>query len=670
MANHSPRRRLPVQDAEPQKTALEKPPPESPYPRPPFRRLRAYAFDPLASNQLETLEINQVTLPVLWEENLQPGPIGEYLEVVDFDPADNCFYDPVNLNDSHVLAADGLSPSESNPQFHQQMVYAVAMTTIRHFELALGRKALWAHRRYDTTDSGKDQFVQRLRVYPHALREANAYYSRDKRALLFGYFPASDAAPGRNLPGGVVFTCLSHDIIAHETTHALLDGMHLRFIEPSNPDVLAFHEAFADIVALFQHFTFPDVLRHQIGLTRGDLGKQNLLGQLAQQFGEAIGKRGALRSAIGRFNPEKNEWEPIKPDPTAVLRTSEPHARGAILVAAVFDAFIAIYKRRIADLLRIGTGGTGVLPEGELHPDLVNRLAETAGTTARHILQICIRALDYCPPVDITFGEYLRALITSDVGLVKNDERAYRVSLIEAFRARGIYPPDVRSLAIDSLVWQGVNSFPTQAACMKENGMRQYLATALNSWDWSANRSTLFDESRSLAEYFHSWFTTLRDQVEELKDLEEITGLALGTNAPQTIRRGPDNFPLFKVHAVRPSRQSTPDGDVRTCLVVEITQNRRGYFDPKVQQAADRRALEGNKPADFIFRGGSTLVFDFDDGTPRYFIRKSICSQERLQLQRDFLTQKQTTSLRDSYFGPTSWNDARAEPFAMLHRDM
>jgi hypothetical protein len=58
-----------------------------------------------------------------------------------------------------------------------------------------------------------------------------------------------------------VFTCLSHDIIAHETTHALLDGVHPRFNEPVNEDVLAFHEAFADIVALFQHFSYPGVLR-------------------------------------------------------------------------------------------------------------------------------------------------------------------------------------------------------------------------------------------------------------------------------------------------------------------------------------------------------------------------------------------------------------------------
>jgi hypothetical protein len=40
------------------------------------------------------------------------------------------------------------------------------------------------------------------------------------------------------------------------------------------------------------------------------------------------------------------------------------------------------------------------------------RLANEAAKAARHVLNMCIRALDYCPPVDITFGEYLRGIIT------------------------------------------------------------------------------------------------------------------------------------------------------------------------------------------------------------------------------------------------------------------
>jgi hypothetical protein len=57
---------------------------------------------------------------------------------------------------------------------------------------------------------------------------------------------------------------------------------------------------------------------------------------------------------------------------------------------------------------------------------------------------MCIRALDYCPAVDITFGEYLRALITADIDALPDDQYRYRLAFIEAFRKQGMLPPDVR----------------------------------------------------------------------------------------------------------------------------------------------------------------------------------------------------------------------------------
>src|SRR5262249_48851075 len=221
---------------------------------------------------------------------------------------------------------------------------AVAMTTIKNFEMALGRRAMWSpyfergedgHAVHDEHGQLKITTIRRLRIYPHALREANAYYSPEKKALLFGYFPAVLSNPGENLPGGMVFTCLSHDVVAHETTHALLDGLHRYFAEPSNLDVLAFHEAFADVVALFQHFPHPEALRHHIAQTRGALASENLLAQLAYQFGQAIGSRGALRDAIGGFDEQTGKWQPHAPTPEEYPATTEAHARGAILVAAM-----------------------------------------------------------------------------------------------------------------------------------------------------------------------------------------------------------------------------------------------------------------------------------------------------------------------------------------------
>jgi len=83
---------------------------------------------------LDTYEINAVTLKLPWEGNLRPGPVDDYLEIVDYDPASQAFYAPINLNEALLLAQDGLTPSEGNPHFNQHLVYAVARTTIGYFE--------------------------------------------------------------------------------------------------------------------------------------------------------------------------------------------------------------------------------------------------------------------------------------------------------------------------------------------------------------------------------------------------------------------------------------------------------------------------------------------------------------------------------------------------------
>jgi hypothetical protein len=97
------------------------------------------------------------------------------------------------------------------------------------------------------------------------------------------------------------------------------------------------------------------------------------------------------------------------------------------------------------------------VPEGALHPDLVDRLAREASGAAQNVLTMCIRAFEYLPPVDITFGDYLRALVTADYDLVAEEGNDQRRAMVEAFRQRGIFPEGVMSLAEDSLLWQRVD---------------------------------------------------------------------------------------------------------------------------------------------------------------------------------------------------------------------
>jgi hypothetical protein len=629
--------------------------------RPPANRLlRVFAFDPSFRWRLDTAVINEMVLPIPWEA-LAPGPVGEYLEVVDCDPASRAFYEPVDLEHPFVLAQDGLAPAEGSPQFHQQMVYAVAMTTIRYFETALGRRVLWA----DHLDGAPASYVPRLRLYPHALRAANAFYSPGKKALLFGYFPASRTDPGRNLPGGMVFTCLSHDIVAHETTHALLDGLHRRFIESTNPDSLALHEAFADLVALFQHFSFAAALRQQIAEKRGDLADENLLAMLANQFGQAIGRYGALRDALGAVDPATRRWRPREPDPEDLARAVEPHARGAILVAAVFDAFISIYKARIVDLVRIATQGTGVLPCGDLHPDLVERLAGEAATAASHVLNMCIRALDYCPTVDIDFGDYLRALITADRELVPDDVRRYRIAVIEAFRRRGIYPEGVRSLSEESVAWDAPRALEKE--WFHHLPEAQALRDLQPDWSLRCDRQAAWKDMRRCARLMHDW---IRDVYAKhpRSTFDRALGLALDPDpeaTPLSVARDAQGRPLFEVHSLRPARRIGPDGNVQTDLVVEITQRRLGYADPELQEEVDR-GKKKDCPPDFIFRGGCTVLVSPEELEVRYCIGKGIKNERRFERQRRFLTGESDGSLQATYFrNPEA---AMREPFALLHR--
>src|SRR5262249_32730884 len=101
------------------------------------------------------------------------------------------------------------------------------------------------------------------------------------------------------------------------------------------------------------------------------------------------------------------------------------------------------------------TGGTGILPRGEIAPDLVHRFAQEASDLASQFLLMCVRALDYCPPVDLNFGDYLRALITADSDLVPSDPWGYRVAIAESFRRRAIFPKYLATFGEETLLWRG-----------------------------------------------------------------------------------------------------------------------------------------------------------------------------------------------------------------------
>lgn len=542
-----------------------------------YRPLRIFAIDP-ATSRLE----GSVALVNVPYEPLEPGPVGRLFKVDNYDGAQQVHYRRIDLDDKAVLMKDGQDPTPSDPRFHQQMVYAVCSNVYSTFRSALGRHIAWGFKR--------KQEPERLYIRPHAFLGQNAYYDERLGELNFGYYRANEGlATDRTLPGGFVFTCLSQDVIAHELTHAILDGLRSNFSIPSGPDVIAFHEAIADLVALFQHFSYKEVVRAAIASSGGKIEKAKFLTDLAHQFGHASGKNAAQRSAIDTEPPKLYDKE------------LESHELGGILVSAVFEAFLTVYRRKTARYIRLATNGSGVLPEGSLSPDLQSVLADKASTLASQFLSIVIRAIDYCPPVDLRFGEYLRAMITADFDLVPDDVWGYREALIDAFLRRNIYPRNVSSLSEDALLWR-----PTARPCGPIIALDFAHLQFQGDPASAAGPQELRRQACVLGE-----FVTRPEHMEEF-------GL-VGNNDPRLAGSSVDPP---SVESIRSARRVGPDGQIVFDLVAEV-----------IQRCVMPRQ---NGKLGFEFFGGATMILG-PEGEIRYAISKSVIGTGRLARRQEFL---------------------------------
>ena len=241
---------------------------------------------------------------------------------------------------------------------------------------------------------------------------------------------------------------------------------------------------------------------------------------------------------------------------------------------------------------------------------------------------MCIRALDYIPPVDITFGEYLRGIITADADLVSDDRYNYRVAFIEAFRRRGIYPRDLDTLSVDTLRWAGVD-FEKPPAPYKR--IIQKLKQYADACFYITDREELFKRTRTQREQLH----------EALKEIFAQT--------PKFASQlGLDPTASFEVHALRRANRVGPDGNPRPQVVVVLTQSR----SIEIEGSAEPQT----------FRGGSTLVVDLAKPAVQYAIIKNIESPTRQERTTDFLKAALADPVQALLLTPD-----QPEKFAALH---
>lgn len=553
-------------------------------PLPTVIALRVIGQDPAVAD--ETGKILTANASVPWAP-LAPGPTNARFQVVDFDASTGVLQPPADLpSDEDLFATATDEELLTDVRFHAQQVYAVAARTLAAFETALGRRLPWAFAGHQ------------LYLVPHAFSEANAYYSADDRALLFGYVPQ----PGDHS----IYTCLSHDVVAHETTHAVLDGLRRRFLGPGLPDQAAFHEGFADVVALLSVFSLRPVVAACLGpadadgridrrLVTADRLRSNVLTSVGEQLGTVLtAGHGALRRSA--MEPPPANW-------AASPAYREPHKRGEVLVSVMLDVLIDIWVTRLQPLLA---------PGSERLPGRIDRAraAEEGAKAAGHLLNMAIRGLDYLPPVEFEFGDFVQAAVLADREVAPDDGMAYRAKLVDGFAAAGIVVPS---------------------------------GTAVN-----------LAERNVRLRYENLNFSAMRTDPDEVFRF-------LWQNATQL---GVDTSLYTHVEAVRPSQRVGPDG----LVVVESVAN---YVQLDELTATEFEARSGRPLPAGIGRdtrlqvfGGGTLVFD-QFGRAKLHVVKRLDDWDRQQRRVEYLhlAGLYDTRLRLGF----SYPSVRGQAFADLH---
>ncbi len=411
-------------------------------------RLRYMATEPGAPDKSKLLE----GWEYMTREALLAGPVSRRVAIIDIDPETGAVLPGAAFLPPTAKRKLGryMIKNEGNPNatdFQQVSVFGAIMKTMHMFEESdvLGRPLRWA---FDG---------EQLLVVPRAGRMTNAFYHRDSRSLQFFFFTAANAKD-------TVYTCLSPDIVAHETTHAILDGIAPDLYDAVSPQSLALHEAIADLSAVIFALRTRTLRLDVLERSKGDLNRFDAFNEIARQFGEAA--YGADRPLRNLFNEDSfGSWG----TPPA---SNDPHDLSTVLSGALYRLLIKEFEEAKTRIVKGGAAADGAEDDEEndggaapggkaLTPfEASGKALANAGQKFKRII---FRGLDYLPPGEISFADYGRAVIAADQSTNPNDHSARDVIKAE-FERRAIVtktseldpiPPDLAlpaDLDLDLLV--------------------------------------------------------------------------------------------------------------------------------------------------------------------------------------------------------------------------
>lgn len=175
-----------------------------------------------------------------------------------------------------------------------------------------------------------------LLVMPRAGMQLNAFYDRNTLQFFYQKHPKKDK---------VIYTVESPDVVCHETGHGVLDALRPDIWNVQSLEVFAFHEAFADIVAILTSLKNKQVRDYMLSETGGDIRKSNVVSKLAEELGEAIAAMNnrtssALRDAV-------NDYTYVIPERLSRFGTgltSEPHNFSQVFTGAFYQFMVEVFE--------------------------------------------------------------------------------------------------------------------------------------------------------------------------------------------------------------------------------------------------------------------------------------------------------------------------------------
>lgn len=349
------------------------------------------AQDPWSTPEPEMIKVNRGILT---------GPVGSRVAVYDYNRDHDRTYNPATPR------KDGTFPAykPKDVRFHQLNAYAICVGAIELVEWELGHSIGWGFE------------ASRLIVLPHAGYLANAFYSEDTHSLQFYSF----VSPGLR---GIFHTCLSHDIVAHETGHAILDAIRDRYTEGLHRETAAFHEAMGDITALLAALSRKSVREKSAHTMR----KRNLVTDIAEHF---EGRHHTLRNFLKGPQP-KSHWD----------RMETPHDLSLKLSTAIYDALCTMQEQ---------------------HQKIERKGKVAALRAARKALQrMVVRGLDYLPPADGTFRDFGVAILAADEIAKPTDRLEFRKIVRDTLVKHGILSRSEadRGIEREDVTWVGMPPF-------------------------------------------------------------------------------------------------------------------------------------------------------------------------------------------------------------------